>query len=127
MKTATCARDRRALQQLALNVNVKHSDQMVYTLVKRDTSIPILVLLQWPHGEKIVTGDRTRSKERWSTARPTRWTGVVGDPKPVLVTRLSRNCYNQGRGMCDSFCRIVHVKYPLLLIGKSVPDGTVAK
>ena len=26
MKACTCARDRRALQQLALNVHVKHSD-----------------------------------------------------------------------------------------------------
>ena len=27
MKVGTCARDRRALQQLALNVHVKHSDR----------------------------------------------------------------------------------------------------
>ena len=28
VKTGTCARDRRALQQLALNVHVKHSGQI---------------------------------------------------------------------------------------------------
>ena len=33
MKAGTCARDRRALQQLALNVHVKHSDLTCITLL----------------------------------------------------------------------------------------------
>ena len=31
--------------------------------------------------------------------------------------------YNKGRGMCYPVCGIVHIKEPLLLIGKSSPCG----
>ena len=30
---------------------------------------------------------------------------------------------NKGRGMCNPVCGIVHIKEPLLLIGKSSPCG----
>ena len=45
-KAATCARDRRALQQLALYVRVKHSDLTYISAVELLCSIhPILLLL----------------------------------------------------------------------------------
>ena len=31
--------------------------------------------------------------------------------------------YNKGRGMCYPVCGMVHIKEPLLLIGKSSPCG----
>ena len=30
---------------------------------------------------------------------------------------------NKGRGMCHPVCGMMHIKEPLLLIGKSSPDG----
>ena len=33
------------------------------------------------------------------------------------------NWCNKGRGMCNPVCRMVHIKAPLLLIGKSSPCG----
>ena len=39
VKTSTCACDRRMLQQLALNVHVKHSDQISYRRLPRVLSI----------------------------------------------------------------------------------------
>ena len=38
--------------------------------------------------------------------------------QPVL-----HDWYNKGRGMCYSVCGMVHIKEPLLLIGKSSPCG----
>ena len=38
--------------------------------------------------------------------------------QPVL-----HNWCNKGRGMCNPVCGIVHIKEPLLLIGKSSPCG----
>ena len=32
--------------------------------------------------------------------------------------------YNKGRGMCCPVCGMVHIKEPLLLIGKSSPCGS---
>ena len=38
--------------------------------------------------------------------------------QPVL-----HDWYNKGRGMCYPVCGMVHIKAPLLLIGKSSPSG----
>ena len=38
--------------------------------------------------------------------------------QPVL-----HDWYNKGRGMCYPVCGMVHIKEPLLLIGKSSPCG----
>ena len=38
MKVGTCARDRRVLQQLALNVHIKHSDLTCITTTSEDTT-----------------------------------------------------------------------------------------
>ena len=40
--------------------------------------------------------------------------------KPVL-----HDWCNKGRGMCYPVCGMVHIKEPLLLIGKSSPSGTL--
>ena len=39
--------------------------------------------------------------------------------QPVL-----HNCCNKGQGMCYAVCGMVHIKEPLLLIGKSSPCGS---
>ena len=38
-----------------------------------------------------------------------------------LKSVLHDLCNNKGRGMCYPVCGMVHIKYPLLLIGKSSP------
>ena len=45
-----------------------------------------------------------------------RW--VVGSVQPVL-----HDLYNKGCRMCYPVCGIMHIKEPLLLIGKSIPCG----
>ena len=40
--------------------------------------------------------------------------------KPVL-----HDWRNKGQGMCNPVCGMVHIKEPLLLIGKSSPCGTL--
>ena len=44
-KVGTCARDRRALQQLALNVHVKHSDLLVLVPASGVTKAVVCVIL----------------------------------------------------------------------------------
>ena len=52
---------------------------------------------------------------------PSWWTNwAISDFQPVL-----HDWCNKGRGMCCSVCGMVHIKEPLLLIGKSSPfDGS---
>ena len=39
------------------------------------------------------------------------------------VSRFSHDWCNKGRGICNPVCGVVHIKEPLLLIGKSSPCG----
>ena len=47
---------------------------------------------------------------------PSWWTIILFSLQPVL-----HNGCNKGRGMCYPVCGMVHIKEPLLLIGKSSP------
>ena len=40
-----------------------------------------------------------------------------------LFQSVLHDWYNKGRGMCYHVCGMVHIKEPLLLIGKSTPCG----
>ena len=44
-----------------------------------------------------------------------------GPIEPFLVPTSAHDWYNKGRGMCCPVCRMVHIKEPLLLIGKRSP------
>ena len=41
----------------------------------------------------------------------------------IFVTPVLHDCCNKGRGMCYPVCGMMHIKEPLLLIGKSSPCG----
>ena len=48
------------------------------------------------------------------------WSGPI---ELFLVPASASQWYNKVRGMCNPVCGIVHIKEPLLLIGKSSPCG----
>ena len=40
-----------------------------------------------------------------------------------IIKPVFHDWYNKGRGMCYPVCGMVHIKEPLLLIGKNSPCG----
>ena len=54
------------------------------------------------------------SSQSWGTGSPLSYFSI----QPVL-----HDWFNKGYGMCYPACEIVHIKEPLLLIGKSSPCG----
>ena len=46
-----------------------------------------------------------------------------GDDTKVCLFNFSHDWCIKGRGMCYPICGMVHIKEPLLLIGKSSPCG----
>ena len=48
---------------------------------------------------------------------------IVDTLSYCLFQPVLHDWYNKGRGMCYPFCGMVHIKQPLLLIGKSSPCG----
>ena len=46
-----------------------------------------------------------------------------GGPIELFLVPASAPRRNKGRGMCYPICGMVHIKEPLLLIGKSSPCG----
>ena len=49
------------------------------------------------------------------------WGGPI---EVFLVQPVLHDWCNKGRGMCYPVCGMVHIKEPLLLIGKSSPCGS---
>ena len=98
---STCARDRRALQQLALNVHIKHSDLTQLTANKKCVKYDINFFFNYSN--RVVLQDNT---------------SLAFSFQPVL-----HDWCNKGRGMCYPVCGMVHIKEPLLRIGKSSPCG----
>ena len=48
------------------------------------------------------------------------WGGPI---ELFIVPASASRLVNKGRGMCYPVCEMVHIKEPLLLIGKSIPYG----
>ena len=57
-----------------------------------------------------------------------RWViGSIPHGGPIelfLVSPVLHYWYNKGHGMCYPVCGMMHIKEPLLLIGKSSPCGS---
>ena len=71
------------------------------------------------HSPLIIRGKSVRS---WCDGSSDR--SFMVDPLSYFsIQPLLHDWYNKGRGMCYPVCGMMHIKEPLLLIGKSSPYG----
>ena len=103
VKAGICAHDRRALQQIALNVHVKHFD------------------LTWPD-LTFSQPDNSMSVRSWCDGSSDR--SFLVDPlRYFSFQSVLHDWCNKGHGMCYPVYGMVHIKEPLLLISNSSPCG----
>ena len=88
---------------------------------------PIELFLVPAHSLVIETV-RYRIEDEWERSLMVRWVagsilGGVDLLSYFSFQPLLHDWCNKGRGVCNPVCGIVHIKQPLLLIGKSSPCG----
>ena len=112
-RPVTCARDMHALQQLALNVHIKHFD---LTYMKISYQVRLGATMQ-KGPPATAFGPLPQTAHFSSSYAPT--SSCRFSFQPVLHFWCNKCC-----GMCYPVCRMVHIKEPLLLIAKSSPCGS---